>query len=123
MGEHGGSRPGAGRKKGSQSQKTRARIALVERLGASGLSPLDVILAAMEEAVSRGDLPAAAAFAKDAAPYMHPRLQAVIHAQKPSGKSDLEQLLDELDGRSRGLPVYNDLSDEWENGSSERLDN
>jgi hypothetical protein len=95
---------GAGRKKGSRASKTKARLALVERLSAGALTPLDVVLAAMEDALSRGDMPAAAAFAKDAAPYMHPRLQAVMHTQQPSGKSDLQELLEELEGMSRGLP-------------------
>jgi len=102
--EHGGRRPGAGRKKGSQSSKTKARLALVERLNAGALTPLEVMLAAMEDALACGNMHAAAAFAKDAAPYMHPRLQAVMHAQPPSGKSDLQELLEELDGMSRGLP-------------------
>lgn len=94
----GGRRPGAGRKKGSLSSKTKARLALVERL--SG----DVMLAAMEDAVSRGDMRAAASFAKDAAPYMHPRLQAVIHAQPSQPDNPLDQLLRELDGKQRGIP-------------------
>ncbi len=115
MGEHGGRRPGAGRKKGSQSSKTKARLALVERLSAGAPTPLDVMLAAMEDALARGDMPAAAAFAKDAAPYMHPRLQAVMHAQEPSGKSDLQELLEQLDGTSRGIPSYTDLSADCEN--------
>ena len=100
----GGSRPGAGRKRGGQCQKTLARRAFIDRLGAENVTPLEVILTAMREALNRGDLAAAAAFAKDAAPYLHPRLQAVMHAQKPTGPSDLERLLDELDGRTRGLP-------------------
>ena len=54
----GGHRPGAGRKKGTQSSKTKARLALVERLSAGAPTPLDVMLAAMEDALSRGDMPA-----------------------------------------------------------------
>lgn len=100
----GGYRPGAGRKRGSQSQKTKARLAVVERLSGDAPTPLEVMLAAMENALDRGDMAAAAAFAKDAAPYMHPRLQAVMHAHQQSGKSELQQLLEELDGTSRGLP-------------------
>lgn len=83
----GGARPGAGRKKGSQSSKTKARLALVERLNNEGLSPLDVMLAAMKEAVDRRDMESAAGFAKDAAPYLHPRLQAVMHARQFQAKA------------------------------------
>jgi multidrug resistance efflux pump len=67
-------------------------------------TPLDVMLAAMEDALSRGDMPSAAASAKDTAPYMHLRLQDVIHAQEFSGRSELEQLVEEIDGTSRGIP-------------------
>jgi hypothetical protein len=108
VGEHGGRRPGAGRKKGSHSSKTKARLALVERLSAGALTPLEVMLAAMEHALARGDMSAAAAFAKDAAPYMHPRLQAVMHAQQQSRKSELQELIEELDGMSRGIPACSD---------------
>ena len=66
-------------------------------------TPFDVMLAAMEDALSRGDMPFAA-FAKDAAPYMHLRLQDVMHAQEFSGRSELEQLVEEIDGTSRGIP-------------------
>jgi hypothetical protein len=122
VGEHGGRRPGAGRKKGTQSSKTKARLALVERLSAGAPTPLDVMLAAMEDALARGDMPAAAAFAKDAAPYMHPRLQAVVHTQNPTGKSELQELIEELDGTSRGLPDYTDASGEWGNRPPDSLD-
>jgi hypothetical protein len=40
----------------------------------AGPSPLEVMLTAMRAAHARGDLAAAAAFARDAAPYCHPRL-------------------------------------------------
>ena len=73
----GGHRRGAGRKKGSRASKTKARLALVERLSAGAPTPLDVMLAAMEDALSRGDMPAAAAFANDAA-------LTCIHDCKPS---------------------------------------
>lgn len=100
----GGPRPGAGRKKGSLSSKTKARLALVERLSGEAPTPLAVMLAAMEDALARGDMAAAAEFAKDAAPYMHPRLQAVMHAQPNQPDNSLDQLLRELDGKQRGIP-------------------
>jgi hypothetical protein len=49
-------------------------------LAAAGVSPLEVILTAMRQAFTHGDLETAAAFAKDAAPYLHPKLQAVQHS-------------------------------------------
>jgi hypothetical protein len=59
----------------------------------------------MEDAVTRGDMVAAAGFAKDAAPYMHPRLQAVMHAHRDQPADDpLSQLLAEIDGKQRGIP-------------------
>jgi hypothetical protein len=44
---------------------------------AAARTPLDVMLAAMEAHVAAGDLDRAAAWAKDAAPYVHPRLASV----------------------------------------------
>ncbi len=101
----GGSRPGAGRKRGGQCQKTLARRAIIDRLSAEDIAPLEVMLAAMKEAVDRGDMAAAAAFAKDAAPYIHPRLQAVMHAQRDNtADNPIARLLDEIDGKTRGIP-------------------
>ena len=70
----GGSRHGAGRKKGSRSQKTRA---VAERVAKEGLTPLDVMIKAMRFHYDAEEWDEAAAVAKDAAPYMHPRLSAV----------------------------------------------
>jgi hypothetical protein len=44
------------------------------------------MLKAMNECAAKEDWAGAAAFAKDAAPYMHPKLQSVMHtgdAEKP----------------------------------------
>jgi hypothetical protein len=57
-----------------------------------------------------------------AAPYMHPRMQAVVHAQESSGLSELGELIAELDGTSRGLPHYTDITGERENEAPESLD-
>jgi hypothetical protein len=73
----GGRRAGAGRKKGSQVRRSQE---IVARVAAAGISPLEVILTAMRRAFQHGDLEKAAAFAKDAAPYLHPKLQAVQHS-------------------------------------------
>lgn len=77
---HGGARPGAGRKKGSATTKTRA---IADRAVADGITPLEVMLAAMRHHFSESRLDAAAAIAKDAAPYMHPKLA-------PSAPKDAE---------------------------------
>ena len=74
MPQHGGARPGAGRKPGSRTEKT-AEIAL--RAVSEGISPLEVLLQAMRAAHANGDLDKAAHYARMAAPYCHPRLNAI----------------------------------------------
>lgn len=74
-------RPGAGRPKGSLTKRTRE---IAERALSEGMTPLEVMLMAMRHAVDAGDLAAAHAFAKDAAPYMHARLAAVECTRKGS---------------------------------------
>lgn len=74
---HGGKRPGAGRKLGSVTKKTRD---IAEKATKQGLTPLEVMLHAMREAHAAGKLDEAHAYAKDAAPYMHARLAAVEHS-------------------------------------------
>ncbi len=71
---HGGARKGAGRKAGVLSTRTRA---IAEQAMAEGITPLEVMLHAMRAKFKEGDLVAAAALAKDAAPYVHPRLAAI----------------------------------------------
>jgi len=69
-----------GRRKGTPNKRTEASRALVARATAEGISPLDVMLGAMREAWEKGDKGGAAIFARDAAPYMHPKLSAVQHS-------------------------------------------
>jgi len=80
---HGGARPGSGRKPGSVTRKTRE---IADRAVETGSTPLEVMLETMRllrEAAFRGSAPdveklvQAAAVAKDAAPYIHPRLSSV----------------------------------------------
>ena len=75
----GGKREGAGRKKGSKTTRTQ-EVAL--RAIEEGITPLEVMLGAMREAWERSDKDGAARFARDAAPYVHPRLAAVEHTGK-----------------------------------------
>lgn len=82
----GGARTGAGRKRGSKNKTTIERETLQAEIVAeaktSGISPLEVMLGAMRHAWDADDKEAAARFAKDAAPYVHPRLAAVEHTGK-----------------------------------------
>src|SRR6266511_5331757 len=73
-GARGGRRPGAGRKPGSATRKTRE---IAEWAAAEGITPLEVMLADMCAKYAAGDLDAAADRACDCAPYMHPRLSAI----------------------------------------------
>lgn len=74
----GGARPGAGRKRGSRTVRT---TKVAEREISSGrVTPLEVMLKAMRDHYDKQEWAAAAAFAKDAAPYMHPKLQSVMHS-------------------------------------------
>ena len=70
----GGRRPGAGRKKGSLTRKTRE---IANQAAEEGVSPLEVMLKAMRVYYDAGDYANAATFAAAAAPYCHPRLSAV----------------------------------------------
>jgi hypothetical protein len=83
--ERGGARPGAGREKGSGNKKRSAD--LVARLHLEGLTPLDVMLNTMKAfwqmaqnpdgTIDREKAQAASMIAKDAAPYVHPRLNSI----------------------------------------------
>jgi hypothetical protein len=70
-----------GRQKGAKNKATIERenghAAIAAAAKAEGVTPLEVMLGAMREAWAAGDKDAAANFAKDAAPYVHPRLAAV----------------------------------------------
>ena len=77
MSNRGGKRPGAGRPQGSKNQRT----AEIARAAAdAGITPIEVMLGAMRELWEVGTPDAkreAAAIAKDAAPYIHPRLASI----------------------------------------------
>ncbi len=71
----GGRRNGSGRKPSAATKKTRE---VADAAAAKGVSPLQVILDAMEAHRAAGRLDEAARFARDAAPYMHAKLAAVV---------------------------------------------
>lgn len=85
LSKRGGARKGAGRKAGSATQKTRA---IADKAAAAGITPLEVMLEAMNSFRESGDLEKAASFAKDAAPYIHPKLAAIEHTGEGGGPID-----------------------------------
>lgn len=79
-----GSKPGerrGGRTKGQPNRKNRETIAKAEALG---ITPLEVMLEAMMAHYRLGNLDEAALKAKEAAPYVHPKLASV--EQKNTGE-------------------------------------
>jgi hypothetical protein len=70
----GGKRAGAGRKPGAATAKTRE---IADKAAEEGVTPLEVMLGAMRELWDNGNKQDAAQIAKDAAPYMHPRLSNI----------------------------------------------
>ena len=97
----GGARPGAGRPPGSTNQRS-AEIA--RQAAEAGITPIEVMLSAMRELWEEGtstSIREAARIAKDAAPYVHPRLASidqtvreaarfVIHAPQPCSVEEWE---------------------------------
>ena len=80
--------PGSGRKKGTKNAKTLARKEIAEKALTNGVTPLQVMLGTMralwarakraKKAEAKATYQAKASeIAKDAAPYVHPRLTAV----------------------------------------------
>lgn len=78
----GGKRTGAGRPKGAATRKTKE---IADRASAEGVTPLEVMLKAMREHYDKREYDAAAAIAKDAAPYMHAKLASVQHTGRGGG--------------------------------------
>ncbi len=75
----GGKRAGSGRPKGAKSEKTRQREAIRDKAVAEGVTPLEVMLLAMRAHYAKGRLDKAADKARDAAPYIHPKLANIAH--------------------------------------------
>jgi hypothetical protein len=69
----GGKREGAGRPKGAAHKRNQE---VLEKALSVGITPLEVMLMAMKDALDKGELKDASNFAKDAAPYVHAKLQA-----------------------------------------------
>jgi hypothetical protein len=87
----GGARPGAGRKKGAATARTRE---IADKAASEGITPLEFMLQVMrtEPSLELEPKEAQAAVvlrfeaAKAAAPYMHPRLAAVEHSGPDGGE-------------------------------------
>lgn len=73
----GGKRNGAGRPKTKDTPAGKLNAELVLRALREGTTPLDVMLEAMKEAYEKGGALLAMPYAKEAAPYMHPKLTSV----------------------------------------------
>lgn len=86
----GGSRPGAGRKAGSATKRTRE---IADAALAEGLTPLEYMLKILRDESQAPDARMDAA--KSAAPYIHPRL-AAIEANIAASVS-VGNMLDQLD--------------------------
>jgi hypothetical protein len=69
---HGGARPGAGRKAGSATKKTRE---IANKAASEGITPLDYMLSLLRD--EGQELGVRLDAAKSAAPYIHPRLSTV----------------------------------------------
>lgn len=78
----GGKRLGAGRPKGATTRRTRA---IADKATVEGLTPLEVMLKAMRHHAKANKWDEAASIAKDAAPYMHPRLASMQHTGRNGG--------------------------------------
>jgi hypothetical protein len=72
--------PGAGRRRGSRNKRN---LEIERRVAATGKTPLEVMLEAMRSYYEAGDIDKAVAFAKDAAPYVHPRMASIDVGGKP----------------------------------------
>jgi hypothetical protein len=83
----GGNRPGAGRPKGVPNKATAERQATI---AASGLTPLDYMLAVLRD--ESADDQRRMEAAKCAAPYVHPRLASIEHGGKDGSPIELEEI-------------------------------
>lgn len=84
---HGGARPGAGRKPGSTTRKTRE---IADRAASEGITPLEYMLNILRDE----DANPAVRFeaAKHAAPYIHPKLSSIEAAGPDGGPIPFSQI-------------------------------
>lgn len=89
----GGKRPGSGRKKGSVTAATKRRQDVALKALQDGTTPLEVLLEAMRDAYKEGGAMLAMPYAKEAAPYVHPKLSS-IEAKVDNIHRDAAELTD-----------------------------
>lgn len=77
----GGPGRGQGRPKGVLNKRS---MEIAKQAALTGSTPLEVMLEAMKFYQDQGNLMQAASVAKDAAPYMHPRLTALAVGGDPN---------------------------------------
>ena len=77
MAGRGGRRSGAGRPKGSITRRTKARLDIAAQALAKGKSPLEIMVEAMHLVYAADGAIAAMPYAREVAPFMHPKLAAV----------------------------------------------
>lgn len=96
----GGSRPGAGRKKGQVSQQTELRKQIAEKALSEGITPLEFMLSVLRD--EGQEQSARFQAAKEAAPYIHPRLAAVEHSGEMTINAHEERLKNLIQPMSNG---------------------
>ena len=96
MAGHGGKRPGAGKPKGAKHKTTLAREAIMKGIFVEGedLSPLDVLVTVMKQAMKKKNVSLAMHAASLAAPYMHHRLTSSTLKGDPSAPLSVKILDD-----------------------------
>ncbi len=85
----GGKRPGAGRRKGSTTTRTRE---IAEQAFEKGVTPLEFMLSIMRDEAA--DQPVRLDAAKSCAPYIHPRLAAVQVTGKDGAPIEVSDVSD-----------------------------
>lgn len=105
---HGGARPGSGRRKGGLSKRVAESLAIIAEKG-DGITPLEIMVEAMNKLRAEGDLVEAAKVAALAAPYVHARLSAIEH----SGEIATAYVAQ--------MPALSSNADEWSGQHAPRL--
>jgi hypothetical protein len=101
----GGRRPGSGRKPGSPNRK-RGEVILRKAYESGKIMPLELMISEMRRLFAEGTpeaLREARMLAQAAAPYCHPRLQAILASTTSTDRDTLSQLLRQIDGKTTGI--------------------
>jgi hypothetical protein len=101
----GGRRPGSGRKPGSPNGK-RGEVIVRKAYESGEIMPLELMISEMRRLYAEGTeaaLREARLLAQAAAPYCHPRLQAILAQTAPGAQDTLSALLKAIDGSTTGI--------------------